>query len=410
MTSRSLTTTNMSISSLGLRIFFIFLNYFKPIFMKLSSFFLAIAFTAPVASFAQNIIFTTMEQQKIAIETPGLFERSDAYTVDFAIYGKKDYSFPLPVGRVESNTNNVLRIVTKKGDAVKAMFDGVVRMSWEHPAHGHVVVLRHENGLETVYAQNRENRVKVGQKVKAGQTVAIVGGSADTPYCDFSIMINGGRINPEILIALKAHRLLKQKVLFEKKGFHVSVSVVEYDPWVDEQQKSEEARAILKQDPFGQSNQFTLNLASIADGEWCYPLPGAKVISPYHNQRSGYRHTGVDLKTRPNDSILAAFDGVVVMSQRYHGYGNCIILRHANGLETLYSHNVKNLVKVGDYVKAGQAIALTGRTGRATTEHLHFEVRVNGRHYNPNLIFDHRTRQLHHDKLTFLKSGGVKKN
>jgi len=113
------------------------------------------------------------------------------------------------------------------------------------------------------------------------------------------------------------------------------------------------------------------------------------------------------LKTRPNDPILAAFDGVVVMSQRYSGYGNCVILKHANGLQTLYSHNSKNLVKVGDRVRAGQKLALTGRTGRATTEHLHFEVRINGRPYNPNTIFDHATRQLRREPVTFTKSGGV---
>lgn len=378
--------------------------------MKLTSLFFTMALATTLTSCAQTISFTKLEQQKIAVETPGLFERSESYTVDFAIYGEKDYSFPLPVGKMESNTDNVMRIVTTQGDAVKAMFDGVVRMSWNHPQYGHVVVLRHDNGLETVYAQNRENRVKVGQKVKAGQTVAIVGGSADKTYCDFSIMINGGRINPETLIAPKAHRLLKQKVLFEKKGFHVQVSVVEHDPWVDEQAKAEEAKAILKQNPFASSSQLVINLAAIPDGAWCYPLPGAKVISPYNNQRSSHRHSGVDLKTRANDNILAAFDGVVTMSQSYYGYGNCIIVRHANGLETLYSHNVKNLVKVGDHVKAGQVIALTGRTGRATTEHLHFEIRVDGKHYNPNLVFDHDTKQLRRNKLTFFKGGGVRAN
>ena len=118
-------------------------------------------------------------------------------------------------------------------------------------------------------------------------------------------------------------------------------------------------------------------------------------------------HSGVDLKTKPSDPIYAAFDGVVTMSQVYSGYGNCVVLRHANGLETLYSHNVKNLVKVGNHVKCGQKIALTGRTGRATTEHLHFEVRVNGRHYNPNIIFDHTTRQLKKGQVTFYKNGKV---
>ena len=118
----------------------------------------------------------------------------------------------------------------------------------------------------------------------------------------------------------------------------------------------------------------------------CYPLPGAKVISPYHNNRGGHRHTGVDLKTCPNDPIYAVFDGVVTMSKNYYGYGNCIIIKHDNGMETLYSHNSKNLVKEGDRVKCGQQIALTGRTGRATTEHLHFELRKNGKPQNPNTL------------------------
>ena len=120
----------------------------------------------------------------------------------------------------------------------------------------------------------------------------------------------------------------------------------------------------------------------------CYPLPGAKVISPYHNNRGGHRHTGVDLKTRPDDPIYAVFDGVVTMSKSYYGYGNCIIIRHDNGMETLYSHNSKNLVKEGDRVKCGQQIALTGRTGRATTEHLHFELRKNGKPQNPNSLLE----------------------
>ena len=119
---------------------------------------------------------------------------------------------------------------------------------------------------------------------------------------------------------------------------------------------------------------------------WCYPLPGAKVISPYGGRR---HHSGTDIKTKANDQILAAFDGEVVFSGKFGGYGNLIRIKHPNGLETYYSHNSKNLVKVGDYVRAGQVIALTGRTGRATTEHLHFETRVNGKHVNSNKYFDH---------------------
>lgn len=114
---------------------------------------------------------------------------------------------------------------------------------------------------------------------------------------------------------------------------------------------------------------------------------------------------GADIKTCANDTIRAAFDGVVRMSKPYYAYGNLVVIRHANGLETIYSHNCKNLVRSGDVVKAGQPIGLTGRTGRATTEHVHFETRINGQHFNPNLIFDLKERKLRKECIKCSKNG-----
>lgn len=133
--------------------------------------------------------------------------------------------------------------------------------------------------------------------------------------------------------------------------------------------------------------------SAAASSHWCFPLPGAKVISPY-GQRGGRQHTGVDLKTKNKDNVYAAFDGEVLYSKPMSGYGNLIRIRHANGLETYYAHNSKNLVKTGQLVKAGQVIALVGQTGRATTPHLHFEVRVNGKPQNPANYFDFNNHTL----------------
>ncbi len=166
----------------------------------------------------------------------------------------------------------------------------------------------------------------------------------------------------------------------------------------------EDGTEVVNKDPFDDGNKFTINLADLNPGEWYYPLPEAKVISPY-GRRGKRNHSGVDIKTKPNDNILAAFDGVVTMSQAYGGYGKCIKIKHPNGIETLYSHNSKNLVKVGDRVKAGQVIALTGRTGRATTEHLHFECRINGRTFDPAKIFDHANHSIKMNLVTFTKTG-----
>ena len=153
---------------------------------------------------------------------------------------------------------------------------------------------------------------------------------------------------------------------------------------------------------FAKSNHIYLHLDSLKDHEYAFPLPGGKVISAY-GTRGG--HSGTDIKTCAKDTIRAAFDGVVRMSKPYYAYGNIVVIRHANGLETLYSHNFKNLVKAGDVVKAGQAIGLTGRTGRGTTEHVHFETRINGQHFNTNLIFDLKERTFRKECIKCTKNG-----
>ena len=370
--------------------------------------------------------FTAAEQQQVSIATPGLFAQSQAFNVDFEIFRAKEYSFPLPVGKASlTNGNSVMRIETSKGDAVKAMFEGYVRLSRKTESMGNVIVIRHDNGLETVYANNAENLMKVGQHVDAGQTIAIVGTKEGETYCEFSIMVNGARINPETIIELKSHKLRRQTVQFRKTGSRINITVIGgKDSSVSRNDKSDrnDKGANKKSgsrsgdhamtldpdevnDPFTITNTFLLDLEKIEEKAWSYPLPDARVISPYGGAR---RHSGVDLKTKPNDEIYAAFDGEVVASGPYYGYGNCIRIKHAYGLETLYSHQSKNMVKKGDKVKAGQVIGLTGRTGRATTEHLHFEVSFGGKRLDPAIIFDHSNHKLKAATLHLTKGKGVK--
>ena len=370
--------------------------------------------------------FTAAEQQQVSIATPGLFAQSQAFNVDFEIFRAKEYSFPLPVGKASLiNGNSVMRISTAKGDAVKAMFDGYVRLSRKTESMGNVIVIRHDNGLETVYANNAENLVKVGQSIDAGQTIAIVGSREGETYCDFSIMVNGARINPETIIELKSHKLRRQTVQFRKEGNRIGIKVIGgKDSSVSKNDKNDRNNKETNKksgssrsdyamtldpdevyDPFTITNTFLLDLEKIEEHAWAYPLPDARVISPYGGAR---RHSGVDLKTKPNDEIYAAFDGEVVASGPYYGYGNCIRIKHAYGLETLYSHQSKNMVKKGDKVKAGQVIGLTGRTGRATTEHLHFEVSFGGKRLDPAIIFDHSNHKLKAATLHLTKGKGVK--
>ncbi len=153
---------------------------------------------------------------------------------------------------------------------------------------------------------------------------------------------------------------------------------------------------------FDGRSHFLIRLDSLDEAHFCFPLPGAKVISPYGTSR---RHSGVDLKTKPNDTIRCMFDGVVRMSKLYEAYGNVVVVRHDNGMESVYSHNSKNLVNPGEFVKAGQPLALTGRTGRATTEHLHFELRADGQHFNPNVVLNLEEGTLRREVFICTKKG-----
>ena len=149
-------------------------------------------------------------------------------------------------------------------------------------------------------------------------------------------------------------------------------------------------------------SKFVIHLDSIPTWDYCFPLPGGKVISPFGGKR---RHAGTDIKTRANDTVRAVFSGVVRMAKPYSGYGNVVVVRHPNGLESVYSHNSKNLVKSGDKVKAGQPLGLAGRTGRATTEHVHFEFRVNGQAFNTNMIINYDNNALQHGDIVCTKTG-----
>ncbi len=134
------------------------------------------------------------------------------------------------------------------------------------------------------------------------------------------------------------------------------------------------------------------------------PVPG-KVNSNYgYRAKFGRMHKGIDLHIRSNDTIYAAFDGKVrLTAYEARGFGNYVIIRHPNGLETVYGHLNKSLVKPDDVVKAGDPIALGGSTGRSTGPHLHFETRFMGYAINPAAIFDFANHTTHTDTYLFDK-------
>lgn len=140
---------------------------------------------------------------------------------------------------------------------------------------------------------------------------------------------------------------------------------------------------------------------------FCMPTTNRIVTSKYgYRPRFRRQHKGIDINANKGDTIYAAFDGKVrIVEFQKGGYGNVVVLRHANGLETVYGHHSKNLVKVGDVVKAGDPIGLAGRTGRSTGVHLHFETRLLGEYIDPAKLFDFANQDVTGDFYVFRGRG-----
>lgn len=139
-------------------------------------------------------------------------------------------------------------------------------------------------------------------------------------------------------------------------------------------------------------NPYGVDVRSIKDSfaidcSGYYPPSLGRVTSHFGPRRRSF-HNGIDLKVQVGDTIRAAFDGVVRV-RRYNkgGYGYFLVLRHKDGLETVYGHLSRFLVASNDAIKAGDPIALGGNTGRSTGPHLHFEVRFLGNPINPAKMF-----------------------
>ena len=140
------------------------------------------------------------------------------------------------------------------------------------------------------------------------------------------------------------------------------------------------------------------------------PTPSTRITSPF-GPRWRRMHNGLDIKVNIGDTIVAAFDGKVrIVKYERRGYGKYVVIRHDNGLETVYGHLSKQLVEENQLVKAGEPIALGGNTGRSTGSHLHFETRFLGIAINPALMFDFPKQDIVADTYTFRKTRGYERN
>ena len=146
------------------------------------------------------------------------------------------------------------------------------------------------------------------------------------------------------------------------------------------------------------------NTICLVDSASTFVVPNQVKVFSRFGTRRGRAHQGVDLPLPVGKPVYAAFDGRVRASTYNSGYGNLVIIRHENGLETYYGHLSKREVEVGDWVHAGDEIGLGGSTGRSTGPHLHFETRYQGFAFDPEWIADYETGQLRKNVFVLRRS------
>ena len=135
-----------------------------------------------------------------------------------------------------------------------------------------------------------------------------------------------------------------------------------------------EERALPPRDP-GAGSRSRSNTPSRGTVLLAWPVRGREILSRFGTRRGNRRHQGLDIRGRRGEPVTAAAAGKVTFSATMRGYGRTVILDHGRGLKTLYAHNSSLWVRFGERVSRGQQIATVGRTGNASTEHIHFEVR-----------------------------------
>ncbi|TND09632.1 MAG: M24/M37 family peptidase [Bacteroidetes bacterium] len=135
-----------------------------------------------------------------------------------------------------------------------------------------------------------------------------------------------------------------------------------------------------------------LDLSEMVSGAFVFPFEGP--VTSKFGWRDSAMHRGIDIDLARGDTVKSAFDGMVRFAGKQGGYGNVIIVRHYNGLETVYAHLWKIKVRPGDIVLGGQTLGLGGTTGHSTGTHLHFEMRFRGVAINPMYFIDAKTNRL----------------
>lgn len=155
-------------------------------------------------------------------------------------------------------------------------------------------------------------------------------------------------------------------------------------------------------DPTKMTDSIPVYLVSPWSSCYNFPLKSSKINSDFGWRHSRF-HSGIDLDLETGDDVVASFDGIVKRADYVSGYGNLVVVKHFNGLETYYAHLSKILVTEGDTLTAGDKLGLGGSTGRSTGPHLHYEIRYRGAAIDPKYVVDFKNANLYNETFYLKK-------
>lgn len=264
------------------------------------------------------------------------------------------------------------------GAEIYAAQSGTVIIADNDEQYGKYAVIDHGDGISTLYAHCDDIAVTVGQSVTQGDVIGHIGatGSASGDCLHFEVRENGIPHDPidylpEALTISLDNEQRDQDLNNIRWG-------IELDNLTDEQREQE------------LNKHWAELIEGIPDPSFKSPVGEELNVIEHiagHLSESGYYlHSGIDIAAPFGTAIYAAADGEVILSQYYYGYGNCVVIRHNDGVVTLYAHCSELYAEKGELVTRGQEIAASGASGQTTGGHLHFEVRINDEVVDPELF------------------------
>ncbi len=288
-------------------------------------------------------------------------------------------------------------IAAPKGTPIQAAAEGTVVFAGRQRGYGNTVVIEHDDGRRTRYAHAARLTVQTGERVEKGEVIGKVGstGRSTGPHLHFEVVNEDGKkVNPlravardeaiaEANVSPTLARAAEAANEIRAAAVPVRASIINPGGVV----QPVDAKLVLPSATRSKLDAGPVRLD--------LPVRG-RISSNYGGRRDPFTrrhrvHEGVDIAVPAGTPIRAAAEGTVVFAGRQRGYGNTVILEHADGRRTRYAHASRLNVQAGERVDRGETIGAVGSTGRSTGPHLHFEVIDRGRHVNP-------LRALAHDK------------